>query len=165
MTGNSRRRRANLPHISHSVASSNLLWQRGKQVLIAFAAVAAAMAARMKLLEKAMGSVEMWGTRGANLSATELVSSALHQCTGIILSAQVASIAKVLGVTCIHDTTDRFHQPGPHQLQTHKQYITCWHPHGAFTFCAAAFTSQMAGQGSPGCVQNSILIPSSNSLL
>ena len=31
-------------------------------------------------------------------------------------------------------------------LDPQRQYLTCWHPHGALTFCAAFFTSRMSAE-------------------
>jgi len=54
--------------------------------------------------------------------------------------------AYLMGVQFESDTVEKWQNDPEKRLDPNRQYLTCWHPHGAFTFCAAFFTSKMAAE-------------------
>jgi len=64
----------------------------------------------------------------------------------IWLGSQLGRAAQIFGVDFETDTVERWHNDPNRSLDPDRQYLTCWHPHGALTFCAAMFTSKMAAQ-------------------
>lgn len=62
------------------------------------------------------------------------------------LSIQLGRVANLAGVDFETNTAEKWHHDPQQRLDPNRQYLTCWHPHGALTFCAAFFTSKMAAQ-------------------
>mmetsp|Transcript_8219 Transcript_8219/g.19583 ORF Transcript_8219/g.19583 Transcript_8219/m.19583 type:complete len:340 (-) Transcript_8219:137-1156(-) len=62
------------------------------------------------------------------------------------LSNSLREIARLVGVNFETDTEEKWQHDPEKRLDPERQYLTCWHPHGALTFCAAMFTSGMAAR-------------------
>lgn len=87
----------------------------------------AAIGVRTVILSKGKKALEPWGPRWLAIGLSNFLGKA----------------ANAAGVQFASDTCEKFHEDPAKRLDPKRQYFCCWHPHGAFTFCAAAFTSNM----------------------
>lgn len=69
------------------------------------------------------------------------------------LSEMLRRLAYMMGVQFESDTIEKWQKDPEKRLDPNRQYLTCWHPHGAFTFCAAFFTSKMAAESTTDLAQ------------
>jgi len=104
-----------------------------KMIKLCLAAVSsiALVLARQKMLNAAVRrGPEVWGPRWLAIGLGEFLRY----------------VAYVVGVDFESDTIEKWQKDPEKRLDPNRQYLTCWHPHGALTFCAAFFTSKMAAE-------------------
>lgn len=88
------------------------------------------VALRHRLLSSGTRTTSTWGPRWLAIG----------------LAGALGKLANAMGVQFESDTIEKWHADPSKRLDPERQYLICWHPHGALTFCAAFFTSKLAAQ-------------------
>jgi len=90
---------------------------------------------RQKVLAKGKHALVPWGSRWLS----------------VVLAKAMNMAARSAGVEFQTDTEEKWQRDPLKRLDPDRQYLIPWHPHGAFTFCAAFFTNGMAARSTMPC--------------
>eukprot|EP00435_Cladocopium_sp_Y103_P006370 s1120_g2.t1 len=105
---------------------------------LASLAAAGLVVARQKMLHAAIRrGATLWGPRWLAIGLGEMLRR----------------VAYMMGVQFESDTIEKWQKDPEKRLDPNRQYLTCWHPHGAFTFGAVFFTSKMSAESTTDLAQ------------